>query len=143
MYRFGGGCGTQYSQGSSFTGGADTDLLGRGYAVATNTLDTFQTACNPVLSAEAALMTREHFVETYGVPEFTIGDGGSGGAIQQLAIGHNYPGLLDALVAERAVPRRDLDRAGCHRLRPARQLLHDARRRRRSPTSRRRRSTGT
>jgi hypothetical protein len=97
VYRFGGGCGTQYSQGSSFTGTADTTLLGQGYAVATNTLDTFQTACNPVLSAEAALMTREHFVESYGVPEFTIGDGGSGGAIQQLAIAHNYPGLLDAL----------------------------------------------
>ena len=79
-------------QGASFAGGADIDLLGRGYAVATNTLDTFQTACNPVLSAEAALMTREHFVEPYGVPEFTIGDGGSGGAIQQLAIAHNYPG---------------------------------------------------
>jgi hypothetical protein len=44
VYRFGGGCGTQPSQGSSFTGGADTDLLGRGYAVATNTLDTLQTA---------------------------------------------------------------------------------------------------
>jgi hypothetical protein len=104
VYRFGGGCGTQYSQGSSFTGGADTDLLGRGYAVATNTLDTLQTACNTVLSAEAALMTREHFVERYGVPEFTIGDGGSGGAIQQLLIGHNYPGLLDAISASVPFP---------------------------------------
>ena len=65
--------------------------------MATNTLDTFQTICNPMVSAEAALMTREHFVETYGVPEFTIGDGGSGGAIQQLLIAQNQPGLLDAL----------------------------------------------
>ena len=49
-------------------------------------------------------MTREHFVEHYGVPEFTIGDGGSGGAIQQLLIGHNYPGLLDAISASVPFP---------------------------------------
>ena len=97
VYRFGGGCGTTYTQGSSFVGNADIDLLGHGYAVATNTLDTFQTACNDMLSAETALMTREHFVEQYGVPQFTIGDGGSGGAIQQLMIAHRYPGILDAL----------------------------------------------
>lgn len=96
-YRFGGGCGTQYSQGSSLGVGLDTDLLARGYALATNTLDTFQTACNATLSAEAALMTREHFIEAYGLPRFTIGDGGSGGAIQQLLIANAYPGLLDAL----------------------------------------------
>ncbi|MGH8977851.1 MAG: DUF6351 family protein [Acidimicrobiia bacterium] len=104
VFRFGGGCGTEYSQGSSRTGNADLDLLGRGYAVVTNTLDTFQTACNPTLSAEAALMTREHFVETYGVPDFTIGDGASGGAAQQFAIAHNYPGILDAVSAALPVP---------------------------------------
>lgn len=97
VFRFGGGCGTQYSQGADLGPSLDLDLLVQGYALATNTLDTFQTACNDVLSAEAALMTREHFVESYGVPRFTIGDGGSGGAIQQLLIANAYPGLLDAL----------------------------------------------
>ncbi len=98
VYRFGGGCSTTYGQGFDLgSGGVDTDLLDHGYAVATNTLDTFQTICNPTVSAEAALMTREHFAETYGVPDFTIGDGGSGGAIQQLLIAQNQPGLLDAL----------------------------------------------
>ncbi|HEX5097361.1 MAG TPA: DUF6351 family protein, partial [Acidimicrobiia bacterium] len=98
VYRFGGGCGTGYTQGEGLlTDGIDTDLLGRGYALATNTLDTFQSDCNAVLSAEAALMTREHFIEQYGVPQYTIGDGGSGGAIQQLLTAHNYPGILDAL----------------------------------------------
>lgn len=97
VYRFGGGCGTQYSQGANLGVDLDVGLLGRGYALVTNTLNTLQTACNTTLSAEAALMTREHFVERYGVPELTIGDGGSGGAIQQLAIAHNYPGILDAL----------------------------------------------
>jgi hypothetical protein len=97
VYRFGGGCGTQYSQGTPLAVGLDADLVGRGYALATNTLDTFQTACNDVLSSEAAMMTREHFVEAYGVPRFTIGDGGSGGAIQQMLLAYNYPGVLDAL----------------------------------------------
>src|SRR5205085_1245185 len=97
VYRFGGGCGTSYSQGATLGIGLDTDLLAHGYALTTNTLDTFQTACNPTLSAEAALMTREHFAENYGTPKFTIGDGVSGGAIQQMLIAQNYPGILDAL----------------------------------------------
>ncbi|MGI9602449.1 MAG: DUF6351 family protein, partial [Acidimicrobiales bacterium] len=63
----------------------------------TATFNTFQVACNDVLSAETASMVKEHFVETYGVPEFTIGQGGSGGAIQQYLIAQNYPGILDAI----------------------------------------------
>lgn len=105
VYRFGGGCGTSYSQGSSLVNAADPTLLQKGYAVATSTLDTFQSVCNEVLSAEVALMTKEHFIETYGVPDFTIGEGGSGGAIQQLQITQNYPGILDALAP--AVPFPD------------------------------------
>lgn len=105
VYRFGGGCGTSYSQGSSFVNAVDPDLLAKGYAVATSTLDTYQSVCNEVLSAEVALMTKEHFIETYGVPQFTIGEGGSGGAIQQIQIAQNYPGILDAIAP--AVPFPD------------------------------------
>ena len=107
VYRFGGGCGTQFNQGASFGalgGGPDLGLLRQGYAVATNTLTTFQTACNSVLSAETMMMTREHFVKAYAVPEFTIGDGGSGGAIQQLAIASSYPGALDGISASLPFP---------------------------------------
>jgi len=107
VYRFGGGCGTQYNQGASFgalSGGADLGLLRQGYAVATNTLNTFQTACNQVLAAETMMMTREHFVKSYAVPEFTIGDGGSGGAIQQFAIASSYPGALDGISASLPFP---------------------------------------
>jgi hypothetical protein len=105
VYRFGGGCGTQYAQGTGFgEGGASLDLLPAGYAVVTNTLNTFQTACNATLSAETMFMTREHFVEAYGLPTFTIGDGGSGGAIQQLAIATAYPGALDGLSVSAPFP---------------------------------------
>lgn len=111
VYRFGGGCGTSYSQGApllSAERGApptlDVTLLTRGYAVATNTLNTFQVHCNDVLSAEAALMTVEHVSEQYGVPRHTIGDGASGGAIQQLLVAQNYPGILDASVVGAPFP---------------------------------------
>ena len=124
--------------GPSFTGGADADLLGRGYAVATNTLDTLQTACNPVLSAEAALMTREHFVEQYGVPAFTIGDGGSGGAIQQFADRAQLPGISRRDRRRRCpFPDASFDRGRRDRLRPARALLRDRVRAPRSRPSRR------
>ncbi len=105
VYRFGGGCGTTYSQGAPLVLSGpglpptlDDALLSRGYAVATNTLNTFQVHCNDVLSAEAASMTKEHFVERYGTPRHTIGEGGSGGAIQQFLVAQNYPGILDASV---------------------------------------------
>ena len=42
-------------------------------------------------------MVKEHFIESYGVPRFTIGSGGSGGSMQQHYIAQNYPGLLDAI----------------------------------------------
>lgn len=106
VFRFGGGCGTQYSQGVPLLaeGGFDADLLSRGYAITTNTLTTFQSNCNDVLTAETALMTKEHFVERYGVPEFTIGEGGSGGAIQQLLVEQNYPGILDGITPSLPFP---------------------------------------
>ena len=111
VYRFGGGCGTSYSQGVPLVGGrdrtrptVDLDLLTEGYAVATDTLNTFQVHCNDVLSAETTLMVKEHFTETYGAPRHTIGDGGSGGAIQQFLLAQNYPGLLDGAVITAPFP---------------------------------------
>jgi hypothetical protein len=98
VYQFGGGCGTTYSQGSPLgTDVVDDSLLSRGYAVATANFNTFQTSCNPTLSAETAMMVKERVAETLGPPRFTIGSGASGGAIQQLMIAQNYPGILDAL----------------------------------------------
>jgi hypothetical protein len=98
VYRYGGGCGQSFGQGAPL--GINTvsqPLLAAGYAVTTATFNTFQVQCNDVLSAETTMMVKEHFTETYGRPEFTIGDGGSGGAIQQLLIVQDYPGLLDAI----------------------------------------------
>lgn len=109
VHRFGGGCGTSYSQGSTLLGGQgaptiDHGLLAAGYVVATNTLNTFQVHCNDVLSAETTLMLQEHLAERWGVPDHVIGEGGSGGAIQQLLMVQNYPGILDAVAASAPFP---------------------------------------
>ncbi len=97
VYRFGGGCGTTFGQGFMMMGAPSTALLADGYAFASSTLNTFQVQCNDILSAETTMVVKEHFVEQYGVPAVTIGSGGSGGAIQQILIAQNYPGLLDAI----------------------------------------------
>lgn len=97
VYRFGGGCGTSYTQGFFLLGETPPDMFAQGYATATATFNTFQVMCDDVLSAETTSMVKEHFAKTVGTPVVTIGEGGSGGAIQQYLIAQNYPGLLDAI----------------------------------------------
>jgi hypothetical protein len=104
-YSFGGGCGAQYNQGTLAATAVLTDgPLSRGYAHITSTQNVLQQFCNDALSGEAVMMIKEHFIKTYGVPEWTVGSGGSGGSIQQLLIGQNYPGLLDGLMPSLTFP---------------------------------------
>ena len=44
------------------------------------------------------MMVKEHFIEQFGAPAYTMGSGRSGGSMQQHLIGNNYPGLLDGIV---------------------------------------------
>lgn len=104
VWRFGGGCGTTYAQGRDGATAEDPALLARGYAVASSTFTTFQTHCNDVLSAETVMMVKEHIIETIGPPDATIGQGSSGGAIQQHLMVQNYPGLLDAAASGQPFP---------------------------------------
>ncbi len=104
-YAFGGGCGFGHHQGNNqATAVLDNLNLSRGFAVATSTLNVYGTACNDVLSAETAMMVKEHFSERYGVPRYTMGMGGSGGMMQQNLIGQNYPGILDGLIPTTGFP---------------------------------------
>ena len=80
-------------------------MLSRGYAIASNSLNVQGNNCGDVSTAETMAMTKEHFIEAYGVPAFTIGWGSSGGSTQQHNIAENYPGLLDGLMAENVAPR--------------------------------------
>ncbi|MEX0739447.1 MAG: DUF6351 family protein [Pseudohongiella sp.] len=99
LYTFGGGCESGYFQGTSTGGVLRESVLARGYAVASSTLNVnAQGGCNDVLSAETAMMVKEHFTKYYGEPVHTIGSGASGGAMQQLLIAGAYPGILDGLL---------------------------------------------
>ncbi|MGH9214354.1 MAG: DUF6351 family protein [Acidimicrobiales bacterium] len=104
VYRFGGGCGASFTQGFDWAGDPSLEVLRRGYATATATFNTFQVLCNDLISAETASMVKERFVEGYGEPVHTIGEGGSGGAIQQILLAQNQPGLLDAIAPSLPFP---------------------------------------
>ena len=101
---------------------------GAGYGVVASSLTSFETSCNATVSAETALVAKEHFAETYGVPRHTIGSGGSGGAIQQFQIAQNYPGILDALAPTAAFPDAAHHRRRGLRLRAARAVVRPRRR---------------
>ncbi len=106
LYFFGGGCGTGYVQGDP-SYGLINDAAGAialGHAAAHASLNTLGNNCNDVTSAETAMMVKEHFIERYGVPRYTMGWGGSGGSIQQHLIGENYPGILDGIVPTISFP---------------------------------------
>jgi len=98
VYHFGGGCNSGYRQGGETAGVLNDLFLSQGYAVATSTLNVLDNNCSPIISAEAAMMVKEHFLETYGPARHTIGWGGSGGAIQQYDIAEAYPGILDGII---------------------------------------------
>ena len=105
VYTYGGGCEAGFFQGTSAGGVLRDALLSKGYAVASSTLNVNrQGGCNDVLSAETTMMVKEHFSETFGPPIHTIGNGGSGGAIQQLLIAGAYPGILDGILLTATFP---------------------------------------
>ena len=106
VYSFGGGCSAGYQQGELGSRGAVSDPeLSEGYAVLAGTLNIMNTACNDVLSAEAALMLKEHVIEELGSkPVWTMGEGGSGGSVQQQLIAQNYPGILDGILPSASFP---------------------------------------
>jgi hypothetical protein len=95
VYTFDGGVAIGRNQGTPGGSAINPDLLARGYAIAHSSGTRTSVHYNMVLGGETALMTKERFVERYGEPLYTVGVGGSGGAIQQYLYGQNHPGLLD------------------------------------------------
>lgn len=104
LYRFGDGCGATHGQGEATVDVLDADRLEAGYALATATFNTGAVQCNDVVSAETAMMVKERFIETFGPPEQTIGEGTGFGAAQVHLLVQNYPGLLDGGVAVAPFP---------------------------------------
>jgi len=129
VYTYGGGCEAGFFQGNSTGGVLREGYLGSGYAIASSTLNVnAQGGCNDPLSAETTLMVKERFSEVYGPPLHTMGNGGSGGAMQQLLIAGAYPGILDGIMPTLTFPDATtyfIDTAEC-RL-PLRRYLNGAR----------------
>jgi hypothetical protein len=82
----------------------DDMALSRGFLVATSGLNVHGEDANENVSAEAVMMLKEHVVETYGEIRYTIGQGCSGGSLQQYSIAEEYPGLLDGILPNCSYP---------------------------------------
>ena len=97
VFNFEGGVAIGRTQGTGSTSARlRHDVLRLGYAVLHSTGLRTNTHYNLQVGGETALMLKEHFIESHGVPLYTVGVGGSGGGIQQYVYAQNHPGLLDA-----------------------------------------------
>src|SRR5580692_11956728 len=72
--------------------------LGEGYAIYGNTLQNASQNCNSVLEGEAAMMGKEHFIKSFGVPAFTVSLGCSGGSYGSAQPAEALPGLYDGVL---------------------------------------------
>jgi hypothetical protein len=101
IYTFDGGVAIGHNQGT-LGGSHQYDIgLSKGYAIIHSSGTRTSTHYNLVLGAETAIMTKERFIEGYGVPTYTVGVGGSGGAIQQYVYAQRHPGvIIDAAIPQ-------------------------------------------
>jgi hypothetical protein len=104
LYWFQGGVAIGHTQGTVHGGSLNPDILRLGYAIAHSSGNNTGTHYNLQVAGETAMMTKERFIERYGLPMSTVGLGGSGGAIQQYILGQNLPGVLDALLPVQSYP---------------------------------------
>jgi hypothetical protein len=80
------------------------ERLGEGYALFGNTLQNASQNCNAVLAGEAALMSKEHFIKTFGPPKFTVSAGASGGSYGSSQLADALPGLFDGILISATFP---------------------------------------
>ena len=92
------------AQGVNILTGNNLLRLGEGWGIFINTLQNPSTSCNATVAGEATMMGKEHFIETFGVPTYTISTGGSGGAITSEGVGNTFPGLFDGILISAAFP---------------------------------------
>jgi hypothetical protein len=105
LYVFDGGVAIGHSQGNPSTSSMLPPVaLGRGYAIIFSTGTRTSTHYNLQLGGETTLMVKERFIERYDMPIYTVGVGGSGGAIQQYIYAQNHPGLLNAAIPQYSYP---------------------------------------
>lgn len=105
LFHFQGGVGIGHSQGGiSNSRALQPDTLQKGYAVIYSTGTRTSPHYNLQVGGETALMVKEHFIKRFGVPDYTVAIGGSGGGIQQYVYSQNHPDLLDGGVPQYSYP---------------------------------------
>jgi hypothetical protein len=97
VYTFGASTGQPRLQFRSEQNWADDAALSRGFMVVDNSLTDSLYNSNRTLVAETVMMMKEHIVDTYGEIAYTMGNGCSGGSIQQNTVVSIFPGLLDGI----------------------------------------------
>ena len=76
----------------------NVDRLAEGNAMFANTLMHAANDCNAVLESEAAMMSKEAFIEEFGVPDFTVSAGCSGGSYGSAQPADRIPKLFDGVM---------------------------------------------
>ena len=107
VYQFKGGVGIGRRQGRVSPNRMlhrRTETLAAGYAVATSSANQTSNTYNIWLAEDTVRRVKRQFAARYGDPVYTIGIGGSGGAIQQYLLGQNAPDVLDGGVALYSYP---------------------------------------
>src|SRR5882724_10327526 len=97
VYTFGASTGQPRLQFRSEQNWADDAALSRGFMVVDNSLTDSLYNSNRILVNETLLMMKEHIVDAYGEIQYTVGNGCSGGSIQQNTVASTFPGLLDGI----------------------------------------------
>lgn len=107
IYHFKGAIGIGYQQGKLRLRRIIRDMkpaLEQGYAIAFSTGNETDNHYNITLQEDTALRVKQQFIQRYGKPQYTIGMGDSGGALQQYLLSQNNPQLLQAGIAVDAYP---------------------------------------
>lgn len=97
VYSFGASTGQPRLQARSSHNWADHLALSRGFMVVDNSLTDSALNSNRVLVSETLMMMKERIVDAYGPIKYMMGNGCSGGSIQQNTAASIFPGLLDGI----------------------------------------------
>lgn len=107
IYQFRGGVGIGFRQGKARTIKMlkrRRKELSRGYAVVFSSGTQTSNHYDAWLFEDTAVRVKKQFEARYAKPIYTVGIGGSGGAVQQYLIGQNKPGFLDGAITLYSYP---------------------------------------
>jgi len=97
VYTFGASSNQPRVQLRSEQSWSDDDALKRGYIVALNSMTDSLYNSNRTLMAETLAMMKEKIIDSFGEIKYLMGNGCSGGSINQLTAASIFPGLLDGI----------------------------------------------